>query len=522
MERISIIENFTPRNDARLLKKAEELAPELHWEQVAPVAAFRLKERYSSRREAIPLKPASSLPLGAGDNLCLDFGDHRVGYLSLELAFEGSHPDAPAFVKLKFAETPEELSENTRDYEGWISKSWLQEEYIHVDTLPARIDLPRRYAFRYVKITVIDTSRKYRLTVKCAECRAVTSANMGRVTPLKTGDEMLDRIDAVGLKTLAECMQSVFEDGPKRDRRLWLGDFRLQALTSYVSFRNLELVKRCLYLFAGSRFPDGRIAACLFTDPEVACDDTWFPDYALFYPVALEEYLRIAGDREALEDLYDPAVEQVEISLAMRGEDHLVHEEFARASFIDWCDGLEKRACAQAVLLYALPYAIALARRKGDAPREEKFARALEEGKRTALNRFWDEEQECFVSEGQASLTTQIWMVLADTLPRERAATLLATFPADRGEYPMVSPYMHHYYLEALLHAGLRDRALTHIREYWGSMIERGADTFWEIWDPAHPDASPYGGKTVNSYCHAWSCTPAYLLRTYFFPKGGD
>lgn len=29
-----------------------------------------------------------------------------------------------------------------------------------------------------------------------------------------------------------DCMQSVFEDGPKRDRRLWLGDLRLQALAS--------------------------------------------------------------------------------------------------------------------------------------------------------------------------------------------------------------------------------------------------------------------------------------------------
>ena len=32
------------------------------------------------------------------------------------------------------------------------------------------------------------------------------------------------------------------------------------------------------------------------------------------------------------------------------------------------------------------------------------------------------------------------------------------------------------------------------------------------------PNASPYGGTIVNSYCHAWSCAPAYFLREYFPP----
>ncbi len=42
-----------------------------------------------------------------------------------------------------------------------------------------------------------------------------------------------------------------------------------------------------------------------------------------------------------------------------------------------------------------------------------------------------------------------------------------------------------------------------------------GADTFWEFWDPADPGGSPYGGRIVNSYCHAWSCTPTFIIRQY-------
>ena len=50
-------------------------------------------------------------------------------------------------------------------------------------------------------------------------------------------------------------------------------------------------------------------------------------------------------------------------------------------------------------------------------------------------------------------------------------------------------------------------------------MLDDGADTFYEIFNPDNPEESPYGGKIVHSFCHAWSCTPAYFLRTYFKRK---
>jgi hypothetical protein len=46
-------------------------------------------------------------------------------------------------------------------------------------------------------------------------------------------------------------------------------------------------------------------------------------------------------------------------------------------------------------------------------------------------------------------------------------------------------------------------------------MIKKGADTFWEVYDPADEFKSPYGFFPVNSYCHAWSCTPVYFIRKY-------
>ncbi|MHB3894864.1 hypothetical protein ACYBX3_24565, partial [Klebsiella pneumoniae] len=41
-------------------------------------------------------------------------------------------------------------------------------------------------------------------------------------------------------------------------------------------------------------------------------------------------------------------------------------------------------------------------------------------------------------------------------------------------------------------------------------------DTFWEAFSLSDYAISPYGSKHINSYCHAWSCTPAYFIRHRF------
>ncbi|MBR0161215.1 MAG: sugar hydrolase [Oscillospiraceae bacterium] len=518
MALISIIEDFHPMGDVRLLDRAAQLTPALLHTIREPVGGFQLKERYSSERSEIVLDEIPHLSMGKGENLCLDFGEHLVGYLTLEFSYSGSHPDAPAYLKLKFAETLEELSENAQDYAGWLSCSWIQEEYVHVDLVPTRLVLPRRYAFRYLKITMMDTSPKYKLIIKHAECRTETSADWRKVPPFRCEDPVLQRIHEVSLKTLANCMQEEFEDGPKRDRRLWMGDLRLQALTNSVSFRNYDLVKRCLYLFGGSRFPDGRVSANIFTKPTVEADDTFLFDYALMFVVALEEYLQETRDEEALDDLYDIAMQQVEYAIRQIGEDGKLNEQAVRDTFIDWSDELDKNACAMGVLIYALRYARRLARRKNDWSQSNWLLQQNGLLRRSALEQFWSDREQCFVSSGQISAASQVWMVLADVCTPEQALAAMRKARSLRSEPHMTTPYMHHYYVMALLRVGMKEEAEEHLKSYWASMLDAGADTFWECWDPEHPEASPYGGSIVNSCCHAWSCTPAYMIEKFLLP----
>ena len=497
MAGFSIIENFSINYNEPFLATAASLEPELFHTEVKPL----------------------SLPENAlrkGDSIELDLGNHYVGYMTLELDSVGSHPDAPAYIYLKFGENKRELSENTADYNSWISKSWLQEEYIHVDVLPAIVRLPRRYAFRYLSITCIDTSAKYALRVKDVTMDAVSAVSTANVPALNSSDEMLDKIDAVSVYTLKECMQSVFEDGPKRDRRLWLGDLRMQARVNYATYKNFDLVKRCLYLFAGMTFNEGKISACLFTEPKPEPDDTYLIDYAMIYVPTLLEYCEASGDREALEQLYPYAIDQLKIAYKTLDERGIVEDGGdAFWCFLDWSEGLNKQCGAQAVMIYATGYGIKLAELMGDAETAAYLTAMKEKCVNAALTHLWDPDKQLFISgEGrQVSWASQVWMILAGVLSTEENLKLIERAESYPGIIGMVTPYMNHHYVEALINCGRTDKAIAHIKRYWGGMIQQGADTFWELYDPANPDASPYGSAMANSYCHAWSCSPAYILR---------
>ena len=82
-----------------------------------------------------------------------------------------------------------------------------------------------------------------------------------------------------------------------------------------------------------------------------------------------------------------------------------------------------------------------------------------------------------------------------------------------------VTPFIYHYTLEALFKHNLISHAVQILKKYWGGMIKEGATTFWEVYKSDDYKFSPYDNYLLNSYCHSWSCTPAYFFRKY---KSGD
>lgn len=506
-------------NNEMLLKEALRNIPRVHETEVEATDTVSFEKNEESTIRKSVCTDYRLQELNKGSEVILDFGDHQVGYLTLTFDYKGSHPDAPVWIKIHFAEQPVELFENAAEYKGWVSSSWIEEEQIHVDVVPSVVKLPRRYAFRYVKIQILDISSKFSLVVKDAVCTAVSSASDSQLKNYKAKNELHKTIDRIACRTLHNCMQNVFEDGPKRDRRLWLGDLRMQAIANYETYQNNDMVKACLYLFAALPMENGQMGACLFLDPVPEVDDTVMFDYSLFFIATLRDYFKNTNDLETLRELWPTALSQIYIAEEKFGEQGIVEDSDALGwCFVDWNLALNKQASAQGIFLYCLLAAIEIAEALGEEVEKNKLLDVYQNARKDAINELWDETKECFVSgaDKQISIASQVWMILGGAIEGQEASELLRRVESMENKVSMVTPYMYHNYIDALIKINEKEKALQKLEEYWGGMAALGADTFWELYNPQNPNESPYGGTIVNSYCHAWSCAPAYFLRKYF------
>ena len=476
----------------KYLKKAEENFPKIY-EQT--------------------LKINEKKTLQKGDTYTLDFGNHYVGYFSFSLGYTDMYIDAPVRLKIKFCETKEELEADFSAYKGGLCASWLQEEIVHLD-FPILYRLPRRYAMRYVKITVLESPKT--LVLSDFTFCAVTSADVRALKTCVIADEALKTIDRISVNTLKNCMQRVFEDGPKRDPRLWIGDLRLEALANYKTFQNNALVRRCLYLFAAATPNEsGFLPAYVYENPKFVSGYWHLQDYALLFVVTLCDYLENTGDSAVFEDVYPVAKMQMDAAHKQLDSQGIVQIADGCEAFIDWCEGLEKRTALHGVYLYALQkWVHALKALQNSAYIE--YEKRLQAGRLSAKDYLFNGKENAFLNaydHKQKSVHSIVWMILGGVIDGEEAWEQLQNVLQDAESVKPFTPYMHHYVVEAMHVLGKRVETLAYIKDFWGKMVERGTDTFYEAFVENDPDFSPYGDKMINSACHAWSCTPCWFIR---------
>ncbi|KAM0323483.1 hypothetical protein ACHAQA_008763 [Verticillium albo-atrum] len=504
----------------KFVEYTKELHPTLHrWNRKA-LRTIRFESDDSAYFGIRPVPATTSIQdfeaqtWGSGDDFILDFGLHMVGYLSMRFKAHGAHMDSPCRLRLTFGESPLDVTMGMDGVKTWISTAWLPDEVINIDNSPSDITIPRRHAFRYLRVEVLATSPKFKISLADVTCACVSA-----VPPTLTleapvfNDPILRSIDHVSIATLRDCMQAVFEDGPRRDRRLWLGDLRLQALANYATIRDFRLVKRCIFQFAAVPRDDGSIPACIFDSPDLVPSTDYIVDYDALFAAVVDDYVSASGDVAAGEELW-PTV----LGCLKRPLTHLNPEtgafDSARSKyfkFLDWQPSLDRDAGSHGVLLYCLKAADRLAARLG-----KPSAFGAEILRMTDAARHFLSADGTFVSgpQRQQSFASAAWLTLSGAFPPETArAALLATLAGDATVVRPLTPYLWHHVCDALATVGCADECLALVKRYWGGMLRAGADTFWEAFDPEDARASPYGDVRNNSFCHAWSCTPAYLLR---------
>lgn len=477
------------------LEKAEENRPKLHEQKIyAQINRVNVKN---------------------GESFLLDFGEHCVGHLTFSFDVTGKFIDAPVRLIVRFCEDLFEVDADFSGYKGQLSDAWLQEEIVKLD-YPMTVTLPRRYSCRYVKITVDNTRAP--LTFYDFYFTATTSANIENLQPCASDDPLLRSIDRVAADTLKECMQTFFEDGPKRDRRLWTGDLRLEALTNYYTYKNHEVTKRSLYLIAaGERNYLGFLPSYVYETPYFVSGTDNLADYAMMFVVSVCDYYEHTKDEDTLSDFYDLCKSQLDSFETILNSDLIVTRQDCWLAFIDWCPGLEKMTSLQGIYLYALDRFIKVMDAKNDKD-AERYRQVLNRVRLASRKHLFDKEKGLFINEldrGRFSVHSQVFMILGGVIDGEEAKFALTNaLESDDALHPF-TPYMVHYVIEAMFKLGMNEEGISYIKKFWGGMIDRGADTFFEAFVPGDSDFSPYGDRLANSLCHAWSCTPSYFIRKY-------
>lgn len=499
--------------EARLCK------PALRHVSLRPQRLVEIERNESvfQRWSAEPCRPAkdmASVVLHSGDEIVLDFGEHAVGYLTLFFARIGT-AHTPARLRVLPAEVPSELRDSYEEYPGIFPRGWLADCHVTLAPDVDEVRIPRRHALQYLAVRVEDDGGS---TLSLTD---VKLDSVSAVAPENTGAESLvlppraAALDAAARRTLRNCMQDVFEDGPKRDRRLWLGDLRLQAQVNYATFHDYALVKRCLFLLASVVHPDGRVPACVYLNPEPHAGNEFIPDYAFLFGPTLRDYCQASGDWETGRTLYPVARRQLELGLGWLNDRSIFQDPGELWLFVDWCESLDRQAAEHATLAYALRETAALADQLG----ERNDAAWMRSGWRTlalsAKAHLFDVPSGLFVSgkDRQISWASQVWMVLAGIVDASEGANLLRRATVLPEILQPGCPYLRHHQVEAFLACGLETEAAEQIERVWGTMLDCGASTFWEVFADGDDFASPYRSHLFNSYCHAWSCTPALWLR---------
>lgn len=497
----------------------EREIPHLSRRKVQPLSIVRAELNLGGMRNETSVLAASNDSKGAWaidaskpgsmPGAVFDFGREIVGYPELTM-------EAPqgGVVQLRYGE-----SLDLQLYDTFVMKPGTN-----------RLKPFGRRAFRYLQVSVQAAPAAVTVTGLVAEFVHYPFDESGS---FRSNDPLLNRIWEIGVYTTKVNSQDHLEDCPLRERALWVADAVVMGRVIYHAFGDERLLRKCLLQGARIQNEDGSIPG---TGPER--NAFLLPDFCAHWLFGVCEHWQYAKDRTFAEEVW-PAVERL---LGWFRDQEDENGLFARADrdgwwcFIDWADYIDRRDRVTAVSCFyhkALHLAAGMAKDIGRPELAEEWTQRAVRLRASIRAHLRHPDSivfaDCLGPDGLSrSVTAQtnfaaLWSGVMEEEVTERF--LEEWFGA--GRLPELrGAFFYHVVLEALIERGRAGRAMEIIRAYWGGMLERGATTWWETFDPSTPACtipSPYQGNTPTylidhipvSACHGWGASPSYILTQY-------
>lgn len=431
------------------------------------------------------LDPVSVRTVGNG--ILVDFGKEVFGKLNLKSAREES-----CEVLISCGETEEEALD-VKEANFVVNASVKNGEFVS-DSL----------ALRYAYIPEYDGNAELYLDFEYLDIKDVAE--------FRCDSELINKIWDTCVYTLHLNMREGFFDGIKRDRWVWSGDAYQSYYVNYYLTHDLDTVKRTVRMLRGR-------------DPMTKHINT-IVDYTFYWICSIWDYYYFTGDRTFVENMYPDMLSTLGFIEERLSDDKMYTTREGDWVFIDWAhfDKKEGPICAEQMLLcHAYSAMASCADLLFDTDTEKHCSERAEYLKKKINELYWDEEKGAFVDDytsGRRNVTrhANIFALLFDLTDGERQKSIIKNVIYNKEIAPITTPYFEFYELDAMCKIGDFKYVTDMLYSYWGGMIELGATTIWEEFDPKMKGVehyAMYGEKYGKSLCHAWGASPIYLLGKY-------
>ena len=316
-----------------------------------------------------------------------------------------------------------------------------------------------------------------------------------------------------------------FLDGIKRDGWVWSADSYQSLFVDRYLYMDQELEKRTLTALGGGL-------------PVVQYINT-IMDYSYFWLMSLRDYYRTYGDADYLRQIYPQARAVMMFCYERLGNHKFIRGQGEDWVFIDWAPMDKSGAlCGEQILLAeamdafheieSVVFEIAEDEAAGiglDLDLRTRVAWREESSRlrKNIMEYFYDPKLGVFVDgyeSGKKNVSRQsnILAYLYLNCSKEIRKNIYEKVVCNDNVTAITTPYFKFYENQVHCEEGNLDLLEESIRNYYGSMLALGATSLYEQYDPNQKGVehySMYGRPFEKSLCHAWSCSPIYLLGRY-------
>lgn len=361
----------------------------------------------------------------------------------------------------------------------------------------------RKRAFRYVYIP--------EGSAETMDCEAVHEEFPLEVrASFHCDDALLNRIWDISVETFRLCSGLFFIDGIKRDRWIWSGDAYQSYFVNQYLFFDEEINKRTIRALRGNT--------------EITQHLNTIVDYSMLWVIGLENHYWMTGDADFLAEMYPKLEAMMALLMKQTNELGFIYGRERDWIYIDWAE-IDKDGvlCAEQILLWKCCRVMDDCGKvlgKPDAGWADKAAML----KANILHYFWNEEKQAFIDtyeSGRNNVTrhANIFAILFGLVEADKTEAILNHVLLNDAIPAITTPYFKFFELDMWGKLGRLDIIWEALHTYWGGMVEKGAVTFWEQYDPTctgKEHYAMYGDPFGKSLCHAWSASPIYLIGRYF------